>query len=64
MDDKKEAVVTTPFPKKKLSTTENVTTSKDVDKVTKKFDDMKEEVVTILRKDSDNSEGQSKGSIG
>ena len=48
-DDKKEAVVTTPFSEKKSLTT------------TKILKDMKEEVVTIRRKKSDKFEGQSKG---
>ena len=34
LDDKKEAVVTTPLPEKKLFTTENVTTSDGVHKLT------------------------------
>ena len=46
LDDKKEAVVTTPFSKKKLLTTEKVTTSKEFDKGTKKLDYKKEAVVT------------------
>ena len=95
LDDKKQAVVTTPLSEKKLFTTEKVTTSDEVhkltegfttseevvkganevhklaqnittneyvDKGTKKLEDMKEAVVTICRKDSDNFEGQSKGS--
>ena len=45
-------------------TTEKVTTSQEVDKGTKKLNDMKEAVVTIRGKDSDNFEGQSKVSIG
>ena len=61
MDDKKEAVVTTKFPKKKLLTTEKVTRSEEVDKDTKKSDDMKEAVVTIRRKYSYNFEVQSNG---
>ena len=45
-------------------TSENVTTSEEVEKGTKKLDDMKEAVVTIRRKYLDNFEGQSKGSTG
>ena len=45
-------------------TTGKVTTSDDIDKGTKTFDDMKEAVVTIRRNYSDNFEGQSKGSTG
>ena len=37
LDDKKEAVVTTPFSQKKLLTTENVTTSYEVHKCTAKI---------------------------
>ena len=44
LGDKKEAVVTTPFSEKKLFTN-------DVDKGTDELEDMKEEVVTIRRKD-------------
>ena len=47
--------------KEKILTTEKVTTSKEVEKGTKHLDDMKEEVVTILRKDLDNFEGRSEG---
>ena len=36
LDDKKESVVMTPFLEKKLLTTENITTSEDVDKGTEK----------------------------
>ena len=97
LDDKKEAVVTTPLSEKKWFTTEKVTTSDEVhkrtekiktrdevvkgtaefhkltekittngevDKSTEKLEDMKEAVFTILRKDSDKFEGQSKGYIG
>ena len=53
-------MVTTPFPKKKLLTTEKVTTSEEVDKGTTNLDDTKETVVTIHRKDLDNFEGKSK----
>ena len=42
--------------------TENITTNEEVDKGTEKLEDMKEEAVTIRRKGSDKSEGQSKGS--
>ena len=45
-------------------TTEKVTTSKEVDKVTRNLDDMKEAVFKIYRKCSDHFEGQSKGSTG
>ena len=95
LDDKKEAVVTTPLSEKKVLTTENVTTSYEVRKRTdniktredgdkgndevnkhtdnittsegvekgsKKLENMKEALVTICRKDSDQFEGQSKGS--
>ena len=44
LDDKKQAVVTTPLSENKLLT-------KDVDKGTDELEDMKEEVVTIRRKD-------------
>ena len=54
VDDKKEAVVTTPFSKEILFTTEKVTTSEEVDKGTKHMDYMKEAVVTIRRKYLDN----------
>ena len=37
LDDKKEAVVTTPFPEKILSTTEKFTTSDEVHKRIEKF---------------------------
>ena len=37
MDDNKEAVVTTPFSEKKLLTTEKVTTSDEVHKLTENF---------------------------
>ena len=45
-------------------TSEKVTTSEEVDKVTKILDEMKESVVTIRRKNLDKFEGQSKGSTG
>ena len=45
-------------------TSEKVTTSEEVDKVTENLDEMKESVVTIRRKNLDNFEGQSKGSTG
>ena len=64
MDDKKETVVTTTLSKKKSLTTEKVTTSEEVDKGTKKLNDIKEAVVTIRGKDLDNFEGQYKGSTG
>ena len=48
----------------KLLITEKVTTSEDFEKANKNLDDMKEAVFTIRRKDLDNFEGQSKGSIG
>ena len=64
MDDKKEAVVTTPLSEKRVLTTENVTTSEEVDKGTENFKDTREAVVMICRKDSDNFEGQSKRSTG
>ena len=44
--------------------TENITTNKDVDRGTEKLENMKEAVVKICRKDSDNFEGQSKGYTG
>ena len=44
--------------------TEKITTREEVDKGTEKLEDMKEAVVTIRRKDSDKSEGQSKGYTG
>ena len=53
LDDNKEAVVTNPLSEKKSLTN-------DVDKGTKKLEDMKGAVVTIRRKYSDNFEGQSK----
>ena len=46
MDDKKEAVVKTPFSTEKLLTTEKVTTREEVDKGTKNLDDKKEAVFT------------------
>ena len=55
--DRKEEVVTTPFPEKKLST-------KDVEIGTGELKDMKEAAVTIQRKGLDKFEGQSKGSTG
>ena len=42
--------------------TDNITTSEEFDKSTEKLEYMKEAMVTIRRKDSDNFEGQSKGS--
>ena len=53
-----------PSPKKKIVTSEKVTTSEEVDKVTKILDDMKEAGVKIHRKDLDNFEGKYKGSKG
>ena len=41
--------------------TDNITTSKEVDKGSEKLDDMKEAMIRICRKDSDNFEGHSKG---
>ena len=97
LDDKKEAVVTTPLSEKKWLTNEKVTTSdevnkriekfttseevvkvneevhkraktitrnEDVEKGTETLEDIKEAVVTINMKDSDNFEVQYKGSIG
>ena len=57
MGDKKEAVVTTPFPKKKSCT-------KDIDKGIDELEYMKEAVVIIRRNDSDKFERQSKGYTG
>ena len=57
LDDRKEAVVTTPLSEKKSLT-------KDVDKVTDELEDMKEAVVTTYGKDLDHFEGQSKVSTG
>ena len=51
----------TPFSKKKVVTSEKVKTSEDVDKGTKNLDGIKQAVFTILGKDLDNFEGQSKG---
>ena len=64
MDDKKEAVVTTPLSENNVLTTEKIRTSEEVDKGTKKLEYMKYAVVTICRKDSDKFDGQSKGSTG
>ena len=64
LDDKKEAVIKTPFLEKKLLTTEKVTTSEEVDKSTEKLEDTKQAVITIRRKDTDNFEVKSKGSKG
>ena len=44
--------------------TENTTTSEQVDKGSETFEDTKESVFTIRRKDSDKFEGQSKGYTG
>ena len=93
LDYKKEAVVTTPLSENKLLTsekvtkseqmqkitenitkseevfrgtdevhkrTENITTNVEVDKGNENFEDMKEEVVPIFRKDSNRLEGWSK----
>ena len=57
LDDKKEAVVTTPQ-------SENKSLTNDDDKGTDKLDDMKEAMFTILRKDLDNFEGRYKVSTG
>ena len=57
LDDRKEAVVTTPLLEQKSLT-------KDVDKGTSVLEDVKEAVVTILRKKSDKFEVQCKGSTG
>ena len=46
MDGNKEEVVPTPFPEKKLLTTEKVTTSDEVHKLTEKFT-TSEEVVKV-----------------
>ena len=54
LDNRKEEVVTTPFPQKKSLTT-------DVDKGTGELEYMKESVVTIRRKDLDKFEGKYKG---
>ena len=51
----------TPFPKKKVVTSEKFTTSEEVDKGTNILDDMKEAVATIRRKHLDNFHGQYKG---
>ena len=56
-DDRKEAVVTTPFSEKESLT-------KDVDKGTDELEDIKEVVVAICRKDLYKFEVQSKGSTG
>ena len=50
--------------KKKVVTSEKVTTSEEVDKGTKKLDDIKETAATIRRKDLDDFEGHYKGSTG
>ena len=57
LDDRKEEVFTTPFLEKKSPT-------KDVDKGTGELEDMKEGVVAVHRKDLDNFECRSKGSMG
>ena len=48
----------TPFPKKKLVTSEKVTTSEEVEKGPKNLDDIKEAVLTIRVKDLDTYEGR------
>ena len=55
-------MVTTPFLKKTLLTYKKVTTSEQVDKGTTHLGGIKEAVVTILKEDLDNFQGQSKGS--
>ena len=55
LDDRKEALVTTPLWEKKSLTD-------DFDKGTGDLEDMNEAVVTILRKDLDMFKGWSKGS--
>ena len=50
----------TQLPKKKIVTSEKVTTSEEVDIVTKTLYDTKEAVVTIRGKYLDNFEGSSK----
>ena len=57
LDDRKKALVTTPFTEKKLL-------AKDVDKGTGKLEDMKGAVVTIRKKDVYKFESQYKGSTG
>ena len=48
----------TPFSKKIVVTSEKDTSSEEVDKGNKFFDDMKEAVVTIRKNNLDNFEGQ------
>ena len=57
-------MVTTPLSKKKISTTKKGTTSEDSDKGNLKLDYMKEAMVVICGKDSDNFDGHFKGSTG
>ena len=57
MGDRKEAVVTTPYSRKK-------SLKNDVDKGTGDLEDMKEALVTICRDNLDKFEGQSKGYTG
>ena len=57
-------VFITTFLDRKILTTEKVTTSEEVEKVTEKLEDMKEAVVTICRKDSNKFEGHFKVSTG
>ena len=52
------------FPKKKVLTSEKVTTSEQVEKGTKLLDYIKYAVFNIRRKDLDNFQEQSKVSIG
>ena len=52
------------FPKKRVVTSEKLTTSEEVNKGIKNLYDKKESVVTICRKYLDKFEGQSKGSTG
>ena len=52
----------TKLTKKEVLTSKKVTPSEEVEKGTKHLDDMKEEMITIRRKDFNNFEGQSIGS--
>ena len=54
----------TPFPKKKVVTSEKVTTSEEVDKGINIFDNMNDALVMVRRKYLDDFEGQYKGSTG
>ena len=49
LDDKKEAVVTTPLSENKLLTTEKVTTSDEVHKRTEKFTTMRRLLKELMR---------------